>query len=72
MNFASVVKKFWPEVVIIATGLWTGFGTQIQAYISAHPALTGVLGTIALVVAHLAPSPVAAQVTNVPTTPSTK
>jgi hypothetical protein len=68
MNFASVVKKFWPEVVVIAGGIWTGFGTQIQAWIGAHAGVTSVLGVIALVVAHLAPSPVAAQVTNVPST----
>lgn len=72
MNLASAVKKFWPEVVIIATGLWTGFGTQIQAFVSAHTGLSATLGTAALVIAHLAPSPVAAQVTNVPSTPATK
>jgi hypothetical protein len=55
----TFLKKAWPEIVLAAGALWTVFGTQIQAVISAHPAVSAVIGVLVAVGTHLLPSPVA-------------
>jgi hypothetical protein len=54
-----LLKKYWPSIVAAVGALWGVFGTQIQAVIAQHPTWTWVGSMIAVIVAHLLPSPVA-------------
>jgi len=54
----SLLKKYWPTIVLIAGAVWGVVGTQIQAAVSAHPSLVAVLGPLVVALAHLLPSPV--------------
>ena len=54
---SALLKKFWPTVVMLAGGLWAGFGTQIQSFVASNPKASAVAGIAAVIVAHLAPSP---------------
>jgi hypothetical protein len=58
-TLVTFAKKYWPTVVFIAGGLWAGFGTDVQHYISAHPGASAAVVAAAGVIAHLMPSPVA-------------
>ena len=58
MDALSLLKKYWPTIVLIAGAVRGVVGTQIQAAVSAHPSLVAVLGPLVVALAHLLPSPV--------------
>lgn len=66
MNFLNLLKSWWPSIVAAVAALWGVFGTQIQAVVAHHPTLSWILGMVAIIIAHLYPSPVA------PPTPTSK
>lgn len=54
----SLLKQWWPSILASITALWGVFGTQLIALVAAHPKLSTVLAAVAVVIAHLIPSPV--------------
>lgn len=57
----ALLKKYWPEIVLIVTGIWSTTGPQIQAFVTAHPQVSTVIGVIVAIGTHLLPSPVASK-----------
>ncbi len=51
-------KKYWPSILPGIVGLWGVYGTQIQAFVAAHPSIALVVSMGYAVFAHLMPSPV--------------
>lgn len=49
--------KWWPSVVAAVLALLGVFADPVQAWISAHPAVTAGLAGIGTIVAHLLKSP---------------
>lgn len=56
-TIGKVLKAWWPSILAAATALWGVFGTQIEAIVAKHPEWTTLLGALAVVIAHLVPSP---------------
>jgi hypothetical protein len=54
----SFLKAHWTLIVSLAVAIWGVVGTQVQAYVTAHPSWTVVIGVIGAILAHLSPSPV--------------
>jgi hypothetical protein len=61
----DLVKKWWPSILAAIGALWGVFGTSIQLAVSSHPKLTAVFAALAVIIAHLVPSPVAQPVVGV-------
>jgi hypothetical protein len=57
----DLLKQWWPSIIAAAGALWTVFGTQIQAYVTAHPSASAILAALGVIIAHLVPSPVTAK-----------
>jgi hypothetical protein len=58
-KFLTWLKAWWPTILPGVVALWGAYGTQVQAFISAHPELAGLAAALYAVFSHLMPSPVA-------------
>jgi hypothetical protein len=56
----TLLKKWWPSIIAGVVALWGTFGGQIVTLVATHPKLSSVLASVAVIIAHLVPSPVAA------------
>jgi hypothetical protein len=57
-SLGSLLKKWWPTILVAGGALWSAFGQQIVNYVANHPKWTAVLGALTIILAHLTPSPV--------------
>ena len=55
----TFLKKWWPLIAPGVVAIWGVYGTQVQAFVSAHPSISGVVSVLYIVFVHLMPSPVA-------------
>jgi FtsH-binding integral membrane protein len=54
----AFIKLHWPAILAFALAFWAKFGSQIQAYITAHPNLSIAYALVSFVVAYYLKSPV--------------
>lgn len=53
----GLIKLHWPAIVAFGLAFWAKFGSQVQAYVTAHPNLSIAYALVSFVVAYYLKSP---------------
>jgi hypothetical protein len=56
-GFLTFLKSHWPAILAFGIAAWAQFGTQVTAFVSTHPHLSGWFAFASFAVAYYVKSP---------------